>query len=116
MGAVQPCQNGVGMCVGAGHQRVLPALRMGVGRPLAMAEATAALTSLFDRFPRLALADPARPPKRLRSIISTGHQELPVLLHGRDPGPQPGPRPEEAGAIRKLTELGGTSGTTVPRG
>jgi cytochrome P450 len=86
-----------------------------LGRPLAMAEATVALTSLFDRFPRLALADPSRPPQRLRSIISTGHQELPVLLHGRDPGPQPGPRPEEAEAIRKLSGLGGTSGTRVPR-
>lgn len=86
-----------------------------LGRPLAMAEATAALTSLFDRFPRLALADPSRPPKRLRSIISTGHQELPVLLHGRDAGPEPGPRPEEAEAIRRLSGLGGTSGTRVPR-
>ncbi|MFI7014476.1 cytochrome P450 [Streptomyces sp. NPDC050164] len=90
-----------------------------LGRPLAMAEATAALTSLFDRFPRLALADPSRPPERLRSIISTGHQELPVLLHGRDAGPEPepgpGPRPEEAEAIRRLSGLGGTSGTRVPR-
>ncbi|MEU0199208.1 MULTISPECIES: cytochrome P450 [unclassified Streptomyces] len=60
-----------------------------LGRPLAMAEATAALTSLFDRFPRLALADPSRPPRRLRSIISTGHESLPVLLHGRDTGPRP---------------------------
>ncbi|MEU6909464.1 cytochrome P450 [Streptomyces coeruleorubidus] len=86
-----------------------------LGRPLAMAEATVALTSLFDRFPGLALADPARPPKRLRSIISTGHQELPVLLHGRDGGPVPGPRAEEAEAIRRLSGLGGTSGTRVPR-
>ncbi|MFH8896809.1 cytochrome P450 [Streptomyces coeruleorubidus] len=86
-----------------------------LGRPLAMVEATVALTSLFDRFPRLALADPARPPKRLRSIISTGHQELPVLLHGRDGGPVPGPRAEEAEAIRRLSGLGGTSGTRVPR-
>ncbi|MEU0390085.1 cytochrome P450 family protein [Streptomyces chartreusis] len=86
-----------------------------LGRPLAMAEATVALTSLFDRFPRLALADPSRPPRRLRSIISTGHQELPVLLHGRDAGPEPGPRPEEAEAVRKLSGLGGTSGTRVPR-
>ncbi|MYS91423.1 MULTISPECIES: cytochrome P450 family protein [Streptomyces] len=86
-----------------------------LGRPLAMAEATVALTSLFDRFPRLALADPSRPPQRLRSIISTGHQELPVLLHGRGAGSQPGPRPEEAEAIRKLSGLGGTSGTRVPR-
>ncbi|MEU0895803.1 cytochrome P450 family protein [Streptomyces massasporeus] len=65
-----------------------------LGRPLAMAEATVALTSLFARFPRLALADPSRPPKRLRSIISTGHEELPVLLHGREPGG--GPRPDAA--------------------
>ncbi|WP_432117294.1 cytochrome P450 family protein [Streptomyces sp. bgisy032] len=55
-----------------------------LGRPLAMAEATVALTSLFERFPRLALADPSCPPRRLRSIISTGHERLPVLLHGRD--------------------------------
>ncbi|GAP47895.1 cytochrome P450 family protein [Streptomyces azureus] len=86
-----------------------------LGRPLAMAEATVALTSLFDRFPRLALADPSRPPKRLRSIISTGHQELPVLLHGRDRGSAPGPRAEEAEAIRRLSGPGGTSGTRVPR-
>ncbi|CAL9509557.1 2-hydroxy-5-methyl-1-naphthoate 7-hydroxylase [Streptomyces sp. enrichment culture] len=82
-----------------------------LGRPLAMAEATVALTSLFQRFPRLALADPARPPRRLRSIISTGHEELPVLLHG----PATGPRPEEAAAIRKLSGRRGTSGTRVPR-
>ncbi|GGX17076.1 cytochrome P450 family protein [Streptomyces lomondensis] len=86
-----------------------------LGRPLAMAEATVALTSLFDRFPRLALADPARPPKRLRSIISTGHELLPVLLHGPHQGPDQGPRPEEAEAIRKLSGRAGTSGTRVPR-
>ncbi|MFD8149349.1 cytochrome P450 [Streptomyces sp. NPDC059720] len=65
-----------------------------LGRPLAMAEATVALSSLFARFPRLALADPAHPPRRLRSIISTGHESLPVLLHGPESGPgvreQPG--------------------------
>ncbi|MEU0728819.1 cytochrome P450 [Streptomyces sp. NPDC006140] len=73
-----------------------------LGRPLAMAEATAALTSLFDRFPRLALADPSRPPRRLRSIISTGHESLPVLLHGRDtgPGPEEAEAESEAQAIR----------------
>ncbi|AXE87234.1 cytochrome P450 [Streptomyces sp. Go-475] len=69
-----------------------------LGRPLAMAEATAALTSLFDRFPRLALADPSRPPRRLRSIISTGHESLPVLLHGRDTGPRPEETQAESGA------------------
>lgn len=63
-----------------------------LGRPLAMAEATVALSSLFERFPRLALADPARPPRRLRSIISTGHESLPVLLHGPGPGTVPGHR------------------------
>jgi cytochrome P450 len=82
-----------------------------LGRPLATAEVTTALTSLFDRFPHLALADPSRPPKRLRSIISTGHQELPVLLHGRHGTPDRGPGPEELRAIRKLAE---TTGTRVP--
>ncbi|MFE0476573.1 cytochrome P450 [Streptomyces sp. NPDC058947] len=95
-----------------------------LGRPLAMAEATVALTSLFERFPRLALADPGRPPKRLRSIISTGHETLPVLLHGRGAGPRPGEaesvrdaavRPGEAEEVRRPAGLRGTSGTRAPR-
>jgi cytochrome P450 len=87
-----------------------------LGRPLAMAEATVALTSLFARFPRLALADPSHPPKRLRSIISTGHEELPVLLHGREPGPHPQEAAAEGEAVRKLSGPGGTRGTRAPRG
>ncbi|MFH9012840.1 cytochrome P450 [Streptomyces sp. NPDC017943] len=76
-----------------------------LGRPLAIAEATVALSALFERFPRLALADPSRPPRRLRSIISTGHESLPVLLHGAAPDALPGPR--EPGRAEPVGEPSG---------
>ena len=53
-----------------------------LGRPLALVEAGLALSSLFARFPDLALADPDSVPRPLASFISTGHQQLPVLLRG----------------------------------
>ncbi|MCW5254556.1 MULTISPECIES: cytochrome P450 family protein [unclassified Streptomyces] len=51
-----------------------------LGAPLARLEASIALGSLFARFPRLALADPDRPPAPQRSFISNGHRELMVVL------------------------------------
>ncbi|MFD9068361.1 cytochrome P450 [Kitasatospora purpeofusca] len=52
-----------------------------LGAPLARLEGATALRMLFERFPDLALAPDAdlRP---VESLISNGHRELPVLLHG----------------------------------
>jgi cytochrome P450 len=52
-----------------------------LGAPLARMEVTLALESLFGRFPDLRLADPAEELPPVPSLISNGHQRLPVLLH-----------------------------------
>jgi cytochrome P450 len=52
-----------------------------LGAPLARMEVTLALESLFGRFPDIRLADPAEELPPVPSLISNGHQRLPVLLH-----------------------------------
>ncbi|MFJ3206998.1 cytochrome P450 family protein [Streptomyces flaveolus] len=52
-----------------------------LGAPLARMEVTLALRSLFDRFPDIRLADPSAELPAVPSLISNGHQRLPVLLH-----------------------------------
>jgi cytochrome P450 len=44
-------------------------------------EVTLALRSLFDRFPGIRLAEPSADLPAVPSLISNGHQRLPVLLH-----------------------------------
>ncbi|MFK4070141.1 cytochrome P450 [Streptomyces sp. NPDC029674] len=51
-----------------------------LGAPLARLEVITALRLLFDRFPDLELAVPAAELKPLGSLISNGHQSLPVRL------------------------------------
>ncbi|MFD4635531.1 cytochrome P450 [Streptomyces sp. NPDC058284] len=51
-----------------------------LGAPLARLEVITALRLLFDRFPQLELAVPAADLKPLGSLISNGHQTLPVRL------------------------------------
>ncbi|MFG2605589.1 cytochrome P450 [Streptomyces sp. NPDC048514] len=51
-----------------------------LGAPLARLEVAEALRQLFDRFPGLSLAVPAGELRPVASLISNGHQELPVLL------------------------------------
>ncbi|MET8564057.1 cytochrome P450 [Streptomyces flaveolus] len=58
-----------------------------VGAPLARLQVTTALRLLFDRFPDIRLAVPADALRPLPSLISNGHQTLPVHL-GRRPGPR----------------------------
>jgi cytochrome P450 len=53
-----------------------------LGAPLARMEAALALAALFERFPRLALAEPDKPLEPLGSFLSNGHKTLPVLLNG----------------------------------
>ncbi|MEU3659631.1 cytochrome P450 [Streptomyces sp. NPDC032940] len=53
-----------------------------LGAPLARMEVTLALRSLFDRFPDMRLAEPSAELGAVPSLISNGHQRLPVLLHG----------------------------------
>jgi cytochrome P450 len=52
-----------------------------LGAPLARLEVTLALRSLFDRFPGIRLAVPADELRPVPSLISNGHQRLPVYLH-----------------------------------
>ncbi|MFJ5635118.1 cytochrome P450 [Streptomyces goshikiensis] len=52
-----------------------------LGAPLARLEITVILRRLFTRFPQLELAVPADQLKPLGSLISNGHQRLPVRLH-----------------------------------
>ncbi|WP_107080157.1 cytochrome P450 [Streptomyces sp. NBRC 109706] len=52
-----------------------------LGAPLARAEAAIALPALFDRFPDLRLAVPAEELHPTPSMISNGHQTLPVYPH-----------------------------------
>ncbi|MGJ5894270.1 cytochrome P450 family protein [Streptomyces niveiscabiei] len=51
-----------------------------LGAPLARLEVTEALRQLFERFPDVRLAVPATDLRPLASLISNGHQELPVHL------------------------------------
>ncbi|GAA0452971.1 cytochrome P450 [Streptomyces sp. NPDC046215] len=51
-----------------------------LGAPLARLEAELALPALFDRFPGLALAEPAERLRPLPSIVSNSSGSLPVLL------------------------------------
>jgi cytochrome P450 len=51
-----------------------------LGAPLARMEATIALEALFTRFPGLKLAVPQEELRPMRSFLSNGHRELPVLL------------------------------------
>ncbi|MGW5969627.1 cytochrome P450 family protein [Streptomyces sp. NPDC055186] len=51
-----------------------------LGAPLARLEVATALQQLFDRFPAIRLAVPAAELKPLPSLISNGHQALPVHL------------------------------------
>ncbi|MER6999332.1 cytochrome P450 [Streptomyces sp. NPDC000410] len=51
-----------------------------LGAPLARLEVVAALEALFSRFPRIELAVAAEELRPGPSLISNGHQELPVLL------------------------------------
>jgi 2-hydroxy-5-methyl-1-naphthoate 7-hydroxylase len=50
-----------------------------LGAPLARLEASIALPLLFERFPDLALAVPPADLRPVRSFLSNGHQEVPVL-------------------------------------
>ncbi|MGW3866639.1 cytochrome P450 family protein [Streptomyces sp. NPDC005047] len=52
-----------------------------LGAPLARMEVVLALESLFDRFPGIHLADPAEELPPVPSLISNGHQRLPVRLY-----------------------------------
>ncbi|MEU0086246.1 cytochrome P450 [Streptomyces sp. NPDC006274] len=51
-----------------------------LGAPLARLEVATALQQLFERFPEIGLAVPADELKPLPSLISNGHQALPVRL------------------------------------
>ncbi|MFH0517683.1 cytochrome P450 [Streptomyces sp. M41] len=51
-----------------------------LGAPLARLEVACALQHLFDRFPDVRLAEPAAELKPVASLISNGHQRLPVRL------------------------------------
>ncbi|MFI6400904.1 cytochrome P450 [Streptomyces sp. NPDC050548] len=51
-----------------------------LGATLARLEITTVLRALFDRFPEIELAVPAAELKPLNSLISNGHQALPVRL------------------------------------
>jgi cytochrome P450 len=55
-----------------------------LGAPLARLEVAEALRQLFDRFPDLSLAGPAGDLRPVPSLISNGHQRLPVLLGPAD--------------------------------
>ncbi|OEV03760.1 cytochrome [Streptomyces nanshensis] len=52
-----------------------------LGATLARLEAAIALPALFERYPHLALAEPAEQIPPLASFISNGHRHLPVRLH-----------------------------------
>ncbi|WP_323135857.1 hypothetical protein [Streptomyces sp. NBC_01669] len=55
-----------------------------IGAPLAHLEARIALPALFERFPDLALADPAGALQPVESFIANGLRHLPVHLQ-KDP-------------------------------
>ncbi|UBU09098.1 cytochrome P450 family protein [Nonomuraea gerenzanensis] len=52
-----------------------------LGAPLARLEVAEALRQLFERFPDLSLAVPAESLRPIPTLISNGHQALPVRLH-----------------------------------
>ncbi|HET9382632.1 MAG TPA: cytochrome P450 [Streptomyces sp.] len=52
-----------------------------LGAPLARLEVALTLRGLFERFPAIRLAVPADGLRPVPSLISNGHQRLPVLLH-----------------------------------
>lgn len=56
-----------------------------LGAPLARLEVITALRLLFDRFPQLELAVPPAELKPLGSLLSNGHQTLPVRLRPAQP-------------------------------
>ncbi|MER6144901.1 cytochrome P450 [Streptomyces sparsogenes] len=63
-----------------------------LGAPLGRLEAQIALPALFDRFPDLRLAVPQEELRPLPTLISNGHQALPVLLGAEAAAtPTPGP-------------------------
>ncbi|GGL11181.1 cytochrome P450 [Sphaerisporangium melleum] len=51
-----------------------------LGAPLARLEVAEALSQLFERFPAMSLAVPADALRPIPTLISNGHQELPVYL------------------------------------
>ncbi|MEV4217053.1 cytochrome P450 [Nonomuraea sp. NPDC049725] len=51
-----------------------------LGAPLARLEVAEALRQLFERFPAMSLAAPAATLRPMPTLISNGHQELPVRL------------------------------------
>lgn len=51
-----------------------------LGAPLARLEVAEALRQLFERFPAMSLAVPADALRPVPTLISNGHQELPVYL------------------------------------
>lgn len=51
-----------------------------LGAPLARLEVAEALRQLFERFPAMSLAAPADALRPVSTLISNGHQELPVYL------------------------------------
>lgn len=54
-----------------------------LGAPLARLEAMVALPAIFERFPDLSLAVAPEDLTPMRSFLSNGHAELPVVLHAR---------------------------------
>lgn len=60
-----------------------------LGAPLARAEATIALSRLFDRFPAMQLATPETDLLPLPSLMGNGHQTLPVVLDPARQLPEP---------------------------
>lgn len=63
-----------------GHLAFGHGIHFCLGAPLARLEVATGLRMLFDRFPQLELAVPAARLKPLGSLISNGHQQLPVRL------------------------------------
>ncbi|MFD9537269.1 cytochrome P450 [Streptomyces sp. NPDC060010] len=63
-----------------GHLAFGHGIHFCLGAPLARLEVATGLRMLFDRFPQLELAFPAARLKPLGSLISNGHQQLPVRL------------------------------------
>jgi cytochrome P450 len=51
-----------------------------LGAPLARLEVAEVLRQLFERFPAMSLAVPADALRPIPTLISNGHQELPVRL------------------------------------
>ncbi|MFF4191978.1 cytochrome P450 [Nonomuraea sp. NPDC001831] len=56
-----------------------------LGAPLARLEVAEALRGLFERFPEMSLAVPGEDLRPVPTLISNGHQELPVILRPAHP-------------------------------